>query len=614
MARFYFLLLLLLPLCSAAQDKPFNYREFEGRIKKNMYTNPDSTRIILNSALQRKNLHDTIKANIYNIYGIYYGTAGKGDSAIACYKKSLVLCKTNPRMSARPLMNIANAYRNQGEFEQSFKYLDQGLEISRQYKIKSMEGLILGNYSSNYQYLQQYDKAVDFGLQSIAILKQEKDVGKLVTAQQKLANTYLKMLNLKFARDMYVECLASYKQLKDESNYSVTMVNYAECLIMLNEFDKAGKALETALVGLKKLNNPQHVGVVYSKIANIAAKKNNNTKAIDNYEKSVAVLGNSKSVHITLVSTEYIEFLNKIKRYDRALEVYESLIKMQPFASATAADRLRLDIAIADTQGKTNDDKAAIASLQKAVITKDSMNDVASNKRAREIQAKFQTEIQREKNLSLAAKNRLLQHDIKDSRNRIYIYAGAGLALILLVSLVLRAYFLKNRLQREQLKAIATDVALLQQQHQNEQEFTNSQREIIEEKQRELTSTALRMANYQDSIADFIKKCDAQGISKITDLKKELIMLVKQQDYWKQFETRFNTLHPDFGVALTNKYNKLTKNDIEFCSLLKLNLSNKEIASLLQISHESAITKKYRIKKKMEINDDQEFEKLLTAI
>jgi len=31
----------------------------------------------------------------------------------------------------------------------------------------------------------------------------------------------------------------------------------------------------------------------------------------------------------------------------------------------------------------------------------------------------------------------------------------------------------------------------------------------------------------------------------------------------------------------------------------------------LQISHESAITKKYRIKKKMEINDDEEFEKLL---
>ena len=89
---------------------------------------------------------------------------------------------------------------------------------------------------------------------------------------------------------------------------------------------------------------------------------------------------------------------------------------------------------------------------------------------------------------------------------------------------------------------------------------------------------------------------------------------MKQKDYWKQFEIRFNTLHPEFGNLLTSRFSKLTKNDVEFCSLLKLNLSNKEIASLLQISHESAITKKYRIKKKMGINDDAEFEKLLMEI
>jgi DNA-binding CsgD family transcriptional regulator len=47
---------------------------------------------------------------------------------------------------------------------------------------------------------------------------------------------------------------------------------------------------------------------------------------------------------------------------------------------------------------------------------------------------------------------------------------------------------------------------------------------------------------------------------------------------------------------------------------LKLNLSNKEISSLLQISYESTLTKKYRIKKKMQIQDDEEFEKLLAAI
>lgn len=121
------------------------------------------------------------------------------------------------------------------------------------------------------------------------------------------------------------------------------------------------------------------------------------------------------------------------------------------------------------------------------------------------------------------------------------------------------------------------------------------------------------MANYQDSINTILGKCKTDEIN-IAELKKELQQLLKQKDYWKQFETRFNSLHPEFEKTLSSKFPKLTKNDIEFCSLLKLNLTNKEIASLLQISHESTITKKYRIKKKMEINDDTEFEKLLLAI
>ncbi len=177
-----------------------------------------------------------------------------------------------------------------------------------------------------------------------------------------------------------------------------------------------------------------------------------------------------------------------------------------------------------------------------------------------------------------------------------------------------RWYWLRNKLQKEELKSIEAEKNLIQQQHLHEQELTNAQREIIEEKQRELTSTALRMANYQDSISEIIEKCESANFTKVSDVKKELQHLMKQKDYWKQFETRFNSLHPEFSNVLTSRYSKLTKNDVEFCSLLKLNLSNKEIASLLQISHESAITKKYRIKKKMEINDDEEFEKILMAI
>jgi DNA-binding CsgD family transcriptional regulator len=231
-----------------------------------------------------------------------------------------------------------------------------------------------------------------------------------------------------------------------------------------------------------------------------------------------------------------------------------------------------------------------------------------------ELHAQLQKKLQNEKNIALKTKNESLQRE-KDAKARLnLLYLFASLFFIVTVLLFLRSYWLKVRLQKEALKALNTEKQFIEQQHRHEHEFANAQKEIINEKQRELTSNALRMANYQGNINEIIEKCDSNILTSIKDLRRELLSVINQKDYWKQFETRFNNLHPQFGYILTTKYAKLTKNDIEFCSLLKLNLSNKEIASLLQISHESAITKKYRIKKKMEINDDAEFEKLLAEI
>jgi tetratricopeptide (TPR) repeat protein len=614
MARVYFLLLLLLPMLGAGQDKPFNYKEFEGRIKKYINSNPDSTRAILNEAMRYKNLHDTIKGNLYNINGIYYASLGIQDSAIHYYKRSITTFKDYPKMKTRPMMNIANVYRNKGEYDESFSYLNKALDIAVKNGYKPYEANIYSNMSTNYQSLEQYDKAVEFGLKGVALLKESDPGGQLPATLQRVANTYMKMRNFNFARDLYLECLQMFKKQGDNINYSLTLINYAECLNHLKDYKNATKALDEAIIAFKKVKNNDHLSVAYSKVANIAVIQKNYTKAVDNYELALALMTKLNSINAIIIGCEYVELLNKIKQYEKAMEVAGAVKALPVYSNASAADKLRLDIAMAETYSNTDDDKMAIAGLQRAIKVKDSINNEGANNRAREIQAKFQTDVQREKNLALAANNTLLTREVTERQTRVLAYVIAGVAIILLILLVLRGYWLKNRLQEKQLKTAEADVSLLQKQHLHEQELTNTQREMIDEKQRELTSTALRMANYQDSISHIIQKCDDLAITKIPEFKKELVMLVKHGDYWKQFETRFNNLHPDFGASLQNRYNKLTKNDVEFCSLLKLNLSNKEIASLLQISHESAITKKYRIKKKMEINDDEEFEKLLMAI
>jgi tetratricopeptide (TPR) repeat protein len=615
MARLYFMLLMVLvPLAAIAQDRPFNYKEFEGKVKKYINSRPDSVKVFVQEAMKRKDLHDTIRGNLYNIYAIYYNTTGKEDSAITNFKKAIVLFKGHPKMIARPLMNIATAYRSKGQFEESFSHLDQALEIAKANKYRVYEGIIYGNYASNYNVLQDYEKSVEYCLKSIEVLKKENEPGQLISSQQKLANNYMQLYNFEFAAEMYLDCLAGYKKMHDDANYYNTLLNYAECLKHMEQYAKALKVLDEAAAGLKKINNRPNLAVAYTKIGNIANLQKLYAKAVDNYDRAFKVLAETNSVYISMIAAEYTELLNRLGRYRQALGVWNTVQQLDVYPSTPVADRNRLDIAVAEALAKTDNHAAALAGLQKAVAVKDSLNNVSNENRVRDVQARFQAEVQREKNRVLEANNKLLEHDAKERATAIIISVCAALALVVLVLLLLRSSVLKNRLQQQQLSTAGADVQLLHDRHRHEQHLSDAQRDMIDEKQRELTSTALRMASFQNSINDIIEKADGHAIGTLADIKKELKVLIKQQDYWKQFETRFNSLHPDFSINLQHRFNKLTKNDVEFCSLLKLNLSNKEIASLLQISHESAITKKYRIKKKMEISSDEEFDELLAAI
>ena len=70
---------------------------------------------------------------------------------------------------------------------------------------------------------------------------------------------------------------------------------------------------------------------------------------------------------------------------------------------------------------------------------------------------------------------------------------------------------------------------------------------------------------------------------------------------WSFFEQAFNNVDKDFLEKIKISHPDLTPNDLRFCAYLRLNLSSKEIASLLNISIKSVETKRYRLRKKLSL-------------
>ena len=75
-------------------------------------------------------------------------------------------------------------------------------------------------------------------------------------------------------------------------------------------------------------------------------------------------------------------------------------------------------------------------------------------------------------------------------------------------------------------------------------------------------------------------------------------------DDWKMFQEAFNNADKKFLNKIKAKHPELTPNDLRLCAYLRLNLSSKEIAPLLNISPRSVEVKRYRLRKKMILPHD----------
>ncbi|MGB5981293.1 MAG: LuxR C-terminal-related transcriptional regulator [Nonlabens sp.] len=88
------------------------------------------------------------------------------------------------------------------------------------------------------------------------------------------------------------------------------------------------------------------------------------------------------------------------------------------------------------------------------------------------------------------------------------------------------------------------------------------------------------------------------------ELKKIVKKNLSSKKDWISFEEAFNNADKDFFKKIKSIHPNLTTGDLRLCVYLRLNLSSKEIAPLLHISPRSVEIKRYRLRKKMNLEKD----------
>jgi len=88
---------------------------------------------------------------------------------------------------------------------------------------------------------------------------------------------------------------------------------------------------------------------------------------------------------------------------------------------------------------------------------------------------------------------------------------------------------------------------------------------------------------------------------------------IESDDALKRFEEQFNLVHNNFMKKVREKHSDLTTSEIKMCAYVKMGLSSKEIAPLLNISIRGAETLRYRLRKKMELEREDSLTEYLNS-
>ncbi|GAA3508409.1 triple tyrosine motif-containing protein [Aquimarina addita] len=129
----------------------------------------------------------------------------------------------------------------------------------------------------------------------------------------------------------------------------------------------------------------------------------------------------------------------------------------------------------------------------------------------------------------------------------------------------------------------------------------------IESKNRELASSTMSIIKKNEILNTIKKEIEKSTQEKggLKNVERIIDKNLNNKDDWKHFEEAFNSVDKDFLKKIKTKHTDLTPHDLRFCTYLRLNLSSKEIAPLLNISVRSVEIKRYRLRKKLKLEHVQ---------
>lgn len=481
----------------------------------------------------------------------------------------------NPQKNITAQLLMGKAYANQQKFVKALDIYKDALSTAQRHNDGVLMAKSLKLSADVYFTKGNYEDAIKFYHNAIQLLHKNTPQKELAYLYLQIGKSFRLIGDLMQAQGSFIRAIQAADQSKVKniqadallglSDINMTMENYS------NAFQYAQDALKLAQLPYLQIN-------IYKKMAAIQLFENKKTDAIYSLKKALEVAQYNK------LTDEEANIYKDLSEIYTETKEFETALSYSALHSQKTAD----------------------------LLAENYQHDMYEMRK--QYDNKTNALILNHRNIEKANKMRLTVSFITN------LLLVAGFVFVLLryqkISKTNKEIRITNTDIAKKLKSTENKVQKqIKELHKIQNNLTQEQVqrvEILHElEQAELKSNLMAIgaknAAYAQLKEELTNLDEKQTKSKLEELNKKWNKEIEiETDTWTNTLSKLHDLYPNFYSLFVNAYPQLTENEMRHVVFMKIGLSTKEIADLMNIGVRGVQTARYRIKKKMELPHDDD--------
>lgn len=536
-------------------------------------------------------------ASSYLHFADYYKDRGKVDSARYYFNESMQSFQklNNTRGVMFVNHSLAAFEQSLGNYNKALEYAQKNIALyDASDNMKKSDGKTFNLMGSEYeliggihQELGNYDIALNETLKALNFFKNKNDTIRQGDALMQLGTIEYSLKNYESSLNYNKQAYNIYNRFKDLQYEAYSANNIGDSYVALNRFEDAQEYFENALQIATKINNQEIKGNSLVNLGTVFLNLEQLSKARRFLKEGLEIhktLDYKKTISVDLNELSKVEI--KDKQFQKAINYLDESIVISKKINAknNLVDAYLLR---SEAYEKLNDAPMALLDYKVHKAINDSIFNTTKSQQIEKLRTSFETE-KKEREIVLQQNEiELLQQTQKAATLKTSFLFTGIISLLIVFSLIY--YALRQKMKQHKL-------------------VRNNLNKDLEFKTKELTTHALHLAQKNEvleSLKQKVKELKAnnsgQGCQQII---QEINFNLQDDNNWENFSRYFEQVHSGFNSAVKKKFPGITTNELRLMALLRMNMSSKEIASILNISNEGVKKARYRLRKKLELESD----------